>query len=147
MRPTTTNPQEVDRQNNYASTTILHPSTPITGEGITGITVNAMTASGSNTPWKGSSRRRGKVALPSNPQDDGVEFKRREERGPQAVDPQDKTDPQPIPQTMQKGGNMPGNRAEMRQTRQRNNMTMASTSDDNKKNLQGYGRERPYPRP
>ena len=34
--------------NNHASTTFPHPSTPITGERITWITVNAMTASGSH---------------------------------------------------------------------------------------------------
>ena len=88
-------PQEVDHQD-YRSPALPQSSTlTIMGEGITWTTVDAMTASGANTPWKGSSRlgRRGKVALPSNPQDDVVEFKRREERGPQAVDPQDKTDP------------------------------------------------------
>ena len=49
---------------------------------------------------------------------------------------------------MRKGGNMPGNRAAMRQTRRRNNMMMASFSDDDKnKNSQATPSGRPDTQP
>ena len=57
------------------STTTINPHHHGRGDYMA-ITANAMKASGSNTPWKGGSRLgSGKVALPSNSQDDGVEFR------------------------------------------------------------------------